>query len=368
MARIESRIKLGYYATPESVADLLCRFLKPQAVAKSEPTSGQTRNKSLRHAASASALHLLDPCAGTGAALARLAAWLQSQSTLPVISHAIELESNRAELCKQIVDDTLNCSCFDVACTKESMSLQLLNPPYDWDYRTADHKSQRLEKTFYQTNFEYVARGGLLIFIVPINVALDVNLAKSLTYRFGGLRVLKFPATEYERFSQVIIFGVRKTSDAFEEHATHRFLAEVAQACSLDEAVGTFQYEIPAVKGPVIFRDFHPCVAEMKRELCHSTLIAELDRVVLPPRRIAGLNPMMPLSIGHLATMLTAGVINGQLTKGEETIVVKGFAQQVSSTRIEKDPDSGEDREVETRHTAVTVRYFDKHGALFVVK
>lgn len=354
MARIESQVRLGYYPTPDKTLALVCSALRPAAATPEDGGKG---------------LQLLDPCAGTGAALTRISASLRQQTGSPVVARAIELESARARECREVIPETLNCSCFDASCSKEATSLLLLNPPYDWDHQASDHRAQRLEKSFYQATLDYLAPEGVLVFIIPIAVAQDVHLAKSLSYRFLNLRIFKLPEGEFERFSQVVIFGVRRRHDTYTEGGAREVVEMVNNAEGLDKAAGSFQYDVPAVKAPTVFRDFHPSVADMEKELPGSPLLTELGRVLAPPESVAGLHPMMPLSVGHLATLLTAGVINGLIANGAgELIVVKGFAQQVSSTRKERDPDTGEHREVETRHTAVTVRYFNQEGKLFLVK
>jgi predicted RNA methylase len=66
---------------------------------------------------------VLDPCSGTGAALASVTSGARA------IRSAIELDAFRAEEAAKAVDQLVQGNCFDVHCAVESFSLLLLNPP-----------------------------------------------------------------------------------------------------------------------------------------------------------------------------------------------------------------------------------------------
>ena len=75
----------------------------------------------------------------------------------------------------------------------------------------------------------------------------------------------------------------------------------------------------------------------------------------------------MPLSIGHLSCVLTAGVINGLVQRSGKKILVKGFTRQISEITQEPTGNAGEVKQTEIRKTQVAVRFFDQDGALFNV-
>src|SRR5438094_514842 len=102
MARSASRLKLGYYPLASGEGQRLCRFLEfPQECA------------------------VLDPCAGTGAALRQIAGEKQARR------YGIELDSFRAMAAGRVLDEVIQGSVFDTHCPVESYSLVYLNPPYD---------------------------------------------------------------------------------------------------------------------------------------------------------------------------------------------------------------------------------------------
>jgi hypothetical protein len=282
-----------------------------------------------------------------------------------VTSYGVELDGGRAAESKNVLDKTLNSSCFDITASAESFSLLYLNPPYDWDFRV-DGKSQRLEKTFYKETIEYLAPNGILILLIPIH-AMDAHLAKSIAYRFHQIRVFKIAAAEYPQFQQIVIFGTRKVHGGFEEEVTKTLLESLPSAPFLDQRYEPFTYEVPATKGPMLFRDFHPSIPEMQDEMKKSTLNKEFEPLFAPAKSISRLNPILPLSIGHLASILTAGVVNGLVRKGDKAIVVKGYTQQISEFRNEDD-DEGLRKVIETRKTVVSVRFLDETGTLYQVQ
>ena len=96
-----ARQKLGYFPLSSTEAARIRRFLM---------FSDEERS-------------VLDPCAGTGSALARIT------SDARVGRFAVELDAYRAEEAAKAVDQVIHGNCFDVHCPVESFSLLFLNPP-----------------------------------------------------------------------------------------------------------------------------------------------------------------------------------------------------------------------------------------------
>lgn len=103
MSRIASVARAGYWPTPPRVADLVATWLAPPPpAANRQPV-------------------LLDPCAGEGEAIARLA------GTLSGVAHAIELNAARAERCRERVPGTRCADALEVTVEDDGCSLLLLN-------------------------------------------------------------------------------------------------------------------------------------------------------------------------------------------------------------------------------------------------
>ena len=94
MARNASRLKLGYYPLVPGEGQRLRRFLEfPKECA------------------------VLDPCAGTGAALRQIT------GETPARRYGIELDSFRAMEAGRVLDEVVQGSVFDTHCAVESFSL-----------------------------------------------------------------------------------------------------------------------------------------------------------------------------------------------------------------------------------------------------
>jgi hypothetical protein len=100
--RQQAKLKLGYYPIPPIEAQRISGYFQL-------PDSGAS---------------LLDPCAGTGAALATIAPAPNCRR------YGIELDAFRAREAKARFEETIHGSVFDCHAPVESFSLLYLNPPY----------------------------------------------------------------------------------------------------------------------------------------------------------------------------------------------------------------------------------------------
>jgi hypothetical protein len=89
-----ARQKLGYYPLPQNEAERIRRFL---SFCGGEDT-----------------ISVLDPCAGTGAAMITIT------SGAKALRHAIELDAFRAEEARPVLDHVIQGNCFDVHSAVES--------------------------------------------------------------------------------------------------------------------------------------------------------------------------------------------------------------------------------------------------------
>ncbi len=181
MSRIESRAKAGYYPTPPRVADAIARHLAPA------PAGGR------------GTIRLLDPCAGTGAAAARLAPALGAES------FGVELNEARASEARAILDHVLTSDAFAIRVANQAFSALFLNPPYDdsWD------EQRRLEHAFLTGLSRTLARGGLLVLLIPQR-RLDLS-ARYLASHYAEHAAYRFPDPEWADFGQIVLFARRRT-------------------------------------------------------------------------------------------------------------------------------------------------------------
>jgi len=138
MARNASRLKLGYYPLVTAEAQRLRRLLgfPPECA-------------------------VLDPCAGTGAALRQITGETQARR------YGIELDSFRAMEARRVLDEVVQGSASDAHYPVESYSLLYLNPPYD--HEIAEGRNRRTEGAFLEHCFRWLQPGGVLVLVIPGN-------------------------------------------------------------------------------------------------------------------------------------------------------------------------------------------------------
>src|SRR5882762_9397685 len=124
--RPAGRLRLGFFPLPAAEASRVHKFLQFPS----------------QHCPA------LDPCIGDGVAFSQIATGEK------VLRYGIELESNRAEAARALVNDLIQGNCFDVQCPVESLSLIYLNPPYDFEL--SEQRSQRMERLFLEHVYRWL--------------------------------------------------------------------------------------------------------------------------------------------------------------------------------------------------------------------
>ena len=143
----------------------------------------------------------LDPCIGDGAAFSQIAAGEK------VLRYGIELEANRAEAARALVNDLIQGNCFDVQSPVESLSLIYLNPPYDFEL--SEQRSQRMERLFLEHVYRWLRPGGVLVLVIPAQRIGECSAVLSAQVR--EVRVYRLTEPESVRYGQIVLFGVRRT-------------------------------------------------------------------------------------------------------------------------------------------------------------
>ncbi|MEQ1934826.1 MAG: DUF6094 domain-containing protein, partial [Fimbriimonadaceae bacterium] len=178
--RLEGRMRLGYYPLDSRESQRIRRFLHFPV----EPAS------------------VLDPCAGTGAAL--LAITENSGSK----RYGIELDSHRAVEARTNLDEVIQGNAFDAKAPVESFSLLYLNPPYDFE--VGEGKNQRMEKLFLDEFFRWLKPGGVLAMVIPSDRIYECR--NILSPHFKDKTIYRLTEPEAERYKQAVVFGVRRSA------------------------------------------------------------------------------------------------------------------------------------------------------------
>ena len=303
--RLEAQSKGGYYPTPDRVVDLIADLIRT-------PNGHYYGTREI--------VRILDPCAGGGDAVARLAERLYGPDAVPVETYGVELHRERAIEAARRLDGTLASDLFATSIANGAFGLLFLNPPYDHD-----SEDKRTEHSFLMHCTRYLAEEGLLVFIVPRR-RLTVS-ARYLSTHYGRMQCWAFPDPEREVFDQVALLGYRKKDPVPDAPAEKRVLE---WAFGDPSPLGRRSYPnfTPATTsgGDVLFatRTVDPvaAAAEARRSgLWASTEITD----TLWPAKDTRTSPLMPLRKGHLAMLVAAGFLDNLVLESEERrILVKG--------------------------------------------
>ena len=341
--RLAAQAKMGYYPTPPMVVSLITGILVRNGPGK---------------------IRIFDPCAGEGHALKELKDSLQCES------YGIEPDTHRGKIAKQNLTRCLITDYENSRISNRAFSLLYLNPPYDWSIRNDEvSASERHERTFLRDTICYLMPGGVLVYLIPQS-RLDKTIAKILAYRFGDVRVFRFPDEEYKSFKQVVIFGVLKKKPELDDRLI-QYLTQVGESKAIIHSIenANCDYRLPcspAIKN-FLFRTIRIDPAELETEIKKYGLNDKINQMVSPMSLTEKIKPIMPLRHGHLAQLLACGMMNGVVfdKDGGNPLVVKGITRKVVETRIEKD--DGKNRIIETDRIVITINAINQGGELITI-
>ena len=342
MARLESRLKLGYFPLnlAEAVRIRSCLRFPEEACATA-----------------------LDPCAGTGQALAVLTEGAN------VIRYAIELDSFRAEEAKATLDHVVQGNCFDVHCAVESYGLLFLNPPYDFE--CSEGHNERTERLFLEHCFRWLQPGGVLVMVIPGQRV--STCSQVLAAHFREILIYRLTETDSERYQQVVVFGIRRTRqerdrlkdiDVSREKGRLWQLASKYQDLPPLESETERAYAVPPGKtAQLVYRGL-PLDA-VEDVLPRSAAYRQAGRILFAPRTSVTGRPLTPLHAGHVAILAVSGCLDGLFGQGEDRHIACWSADKTTD-RFEETDDQGVTtiRERERFTQTLTLLYADGRAAI----
>ena len=294
VGRLMNNIKLGYYPTdPDNISLLLRGIHFPEGV---------TTN-------------LFDPCCGCGKALRQLA---QGNNCY---AYGVELDESRAEEAQTRLHRVGFGSFFHSRISHEAFHLLFLNPPYLSVINENGGRS-RHEKRFLIESIPALMYGGLLIYVIPY-YRLTSDICRILVDNFDELTVWRFTDSEFKKFKQAAVLGIRKKRDS--ELSDTLWLEQLAcnpagipPLTQLPES----RYALPAQPMTVnTFKGERFNQKELEQQLRRSDSFAqmmarsELDSGVK--------HPLLPLSISQIGLIGGSGMING-LIECDTPHIIKG--------------------------------------------
>lgn len=305
IGRLMNNVKLGYYPTdPDNISLILRGIQFPEGV---------TTN-------------LFDPCCGCGKALRQLA---QGNNCY---AYGVELDESRAEEAQTRLHRVGFGSFFYSQVSHEAFHLLFLNPPYLSVLNESGNRS-RHEKRFLIESLCHLMYGGLLVYVIPY-YRLTPDICRVLVDNFEGLTVWRFTDSEFKKFKQIAVMGLRKRrADVLEDTLwLEKYTVDPTTIPSLTD-IPENQYPLPAQPLEVkTFKGERFNEKELEQQLrsCDSfaqfMARSELDKGVK--------RPLLPLSISQIGLIGGSGMING-LIQCDNPHIIKGRIIKVTRTECE---------------------------------
>jgi len=335
LARLESNKKMGYYPTPPKTLKHICEWIRFQYSSNKERS-----------------YNVLDPCAGTGEALAELI--YKNIHTL-INAYGIELDMDRAvEAQKRFIavqGSLYNARVNPLCC----MGLLYLNPPYD----TLD--GERTEMMFLKHAIKWLDTNGVLVFIVPEQI-LDKRNREWIGQHFYNITICRICKEEFDRFRQVVLMGYKN----FKRLERGEIIP--GPPYGYIDAFPSFSpkmYEVPTTCGPKVFQGTMAVTEEdvvKYRPMAISAIAKELGKVLT----VTKMEPVLPPRKGHLVSLITGGMVDSLIparTQYENDLVVKGYSERIETTTI--DEDAGKEITRETFATGIRVIEITTEGGIW---
>src|SRR6266705_810775 len=342
--RTQAKLKLGHYPLALAEARRIRNYLQfPNELA-----------------------NVLDPCAGTGAALHKLT------DGAAVRRYGIELDAYRAEEAGKILDEVIQGSAFDSHAPVDSFSLVYLNPPCDFEI--GEGKNQRMERLFLEHVARWVRPGGVLVMVAPYDRVYDCRTV--LTLQFKDKAIYRLTEAEAVVYKQVVLFGIRRTRQERERMNDHA----VNQAnWKLNDLTRRYE-QIPALPdvpdrhcvvpaSPSATLDYRGLpLDELEDLLANSPAWRQARRVTHAPRPEFAGRPLTSLHQGHVALLCTSGMMNGCFGEGKDRHVAYWESVKVVDRREEEEDGTTIIHERERFSKRLTLLYADGRIALLSEK
>jgi len=140
---------------------------------------------------------ICDPCCGTGEPLTLLG------NHLGLFTYGNELHPERYGVARSRLDQCLN-GAREFLNIEGQFNVLYNNPPYDQELG-----GQRMEVSHIRADLDLLLPGGLGLWIIPETI-IDFDLCHLLVIHLKQVNIRRFPLPEYDRFKQVVIFGLKR--------------------------------------------------------------------------------------------------------------------------------------------------------------
>ena len=169
----------------------------------------------------------------------------------------------------------------------------------------------------------------MLVFLVPELIFSYEKHRNWIGQHFHDVRVVRVTKADYPAFKQVLLFG-KKRSERREtgtiEQLTYPHIEDVEAST----------YVIPLTNGPGVFQGTDTITDEEVMNHWPS-VVREIESITRQRDESTQLSPLLPLRKGHLTSLLTAGILDGNVDTVDGPMILKGFSDRAKSTYYEDD-------------------------------
>lgn len=281
IGRLMNNVKMGYYPTDISHVKKIKDALKfPDC-----------------------SVNLLDPCCGCGLALETLATGVYADT------YGVEIDDSRGKEAENRLGRVGFGSFFESKMSQESFHAVFLNPPYLNVIGESGIKT-RSEKRFLVESIRYLMMDGVLMYIVPY-YRLTYDICRVICDNFRDISIYRFLDSEFSKFKQVVVLGVRKQRDNGKKEAELLSkYAMVPEKIPYIDSLTPEKYVLPDKNVKVeLFKGEKFNLGELRRQLASSKSIGMLfEKSKLDEKEH---RPLLPLNSGQIGLIGGSGLING---------------------------------------------------------
>lgn len=234
-------------------------------------------------------------------------------------------------------------------------------------------RQQERRIAFYRTDNFLLAKatralmpGGILVMITPkelIDTAITIRLAN----QYEDIRVLALPEEDYQKSRKCIILAKKKKEKSEQDRSEGYLLAETKLTPYKDLEALTPQatplYEVPEQENEAVrhFRIGPITAGEVLESLKKSNLLETYQETYTQSFFDEKPIAPTPLHKGHIMLLLTSGMLNGYIGKGENQHLVKGSVIKMKRETTERDSNDTETIK-ERDYYHISVKYLNNKG------
>lgn len=254
------------------------------------------------------------------------------------------------------------------------------NPPYLNDTLDGE-KGARMERSFLEKVTYYLAKDGILVWIIPYHVYIEESYFRYVQSRYEVLHTYKFLEYEFEKYKQVVIVArKKKMSEILSKENLGNLLSAVTPLEKVPELPDDFTEKIDVLPSKADAIDLF-CSKIFDVDAAYETLQSlptELksrfdERVAVPRYLVNDIgNPPIPLKKDSVYLLATSGGGQG-ITGSEETLDIhlqRGVAEVIEEETLEKTVAGGKTKSHirATTRTQISMTIVENNGRITVLQ